>query len=209
MARGSPSRRSARRLRRRLGDHRRLVGGVRQRAVGRDRGPTRVAGGLSSAATFGYGIGRARPGTTTASGYNRVRLGFGGPITGNLTFYLSGDMLGRRRASIGGFRPPARHGIQRREGVDSVSAGIDTTVAVPVAAASTAWTSPKFAVYRGQCDAFKDAGSADPTNPHVADIRNNYGLECQRWCRLQCRRPRLIRRAPSCPTLTAPVRVPR
>ena len=34
-------------------------------------------------------------------------------------------------------------------------------------------------MYRGQCDAFKDAGTADPANPHVADIRNNYGLECQ------------------------------
>jgi hypothetical protein len=41
-------------------------------------------------------------------GYNRVRLGFGGPITGNLSFYLSGDLLGQTTGGSADFAALAR-----------------------------------------------------------------------------------------------------
>ena len=86
----------------------------------------------------------------------------------------------RRRGGSADFAAPGTaQGFNAEKAPILVSAGIDTTVAVPVSGGVDSVDIYKFAVYRGECDAFKDAGSADPTNPHVADIRNNYGLDCR------------------------------
>ncbi len=136
-------------------------------------------GGTAWSGTFGY-ESDALTGDNNSQGMNRVRLGFGGPITGNLSFYVSGDLLGQTTGGSADFAAPGTaQGFNAEKAPILVSAGIDTTVAVPVSGGVDSVDIYKFAVYRGECDAFKDAGSADPTNPHVADIRNNYGLDCR------------------------------
>ena len=136
-------------------------------------------GGTAWSGTLGY-ESDALTGLNNSVGMNRVRLGFGGPITGNLSFYVSGDLLGQSTGGSADFPAPGTaQGFNAEKAPILVSAGIDTTVAVPVAGGTDSVNIYKFAVYRGECDAFKDAGAADPTNPHVADIRNNYGLDCR------------------------------
>jgi hypothetical protein len=100
-------------------------------------------------------------------GYNRIDAGFGGPIFKTLTFYLNGTLEGQRSAD---------NGFDAQNYPLFVSAGKDVTVKVPSTIGSpTADTTSidvaKYAIYRGECNAF--SGSAN------ADIAANYGLKCQ------------------------------
>ncbi len=100
-------------------------------------------------------------------GYNAIRGNLGGPIYKNLTFFVSGALLGQASATSG------LHSIDYPI---FVPAGVDTTVAVPSAindplADTTMVAVEKYAIYRGDCNAF--SGS---TNSGIAD---NYGNSCQ------------------------------
>jgi hypothetical protein len=138
-------------------------------------------GGTAWSGTFGY-ESDALTGDNNSVGMNRVRLGFGGPITGKLSFYLSGDLLGQTTGGSADFPAPGTaQGFNAEKAPILVSAGIDTTVAVPYRAASTVWTSTSSRCTAATVTHSRMPGSADPTNPHVADIRNNYGPGLPRW----------------------------
>jgi outer membrane receptor for ferrienterochelin and colicin len=104
---------------------------------------------------------------TSNQGYNRLAASFGGPLIGDLTFFLSGTLEGNRYSYSG-------------RGTENIPAfryaGVDTTVATPTAPGSatsdTTWVDVyNMAIDRGQCDMF-----ANSTNPDIAD---NYGVPCQ------------------------------
>ncbi len=98
-------------------------------------------------------------------GRNAVGASFGGPLAHNLTFYFSGDLEGQKSAGTG---------LNGQDQPIFVSAGVDTTVSVISGAAPRDTTQVdvlKFAMFTGDCDAFKRS-----TN---SDIANNYGLSCQ------------------------------
>ncbi len=105
-------------------------------------------------------------GKTAGPGFNRIGASVSGPVRENLTFFLSGVLEGQQSAESG-------------QGVENyplfVEAGIDTTVAVPSNFGPNADTSfvdvSNYAIYTGKCDAFDNS-----TN---ADIKNNYGADCQ------------------------------
>jgi hypothetical protein len=107
-------------------------------------------------------------------GFNRIVGSVGGPIWQNLTFFVSGTLEGQKSIESG--RGSADFPI-------FVQAGIDTTVSVPSALAdpladTTQVNVYNYAIYRGNCDAFQDAASAD-TSQAAQEIRNNYGVDCQ------------------------------
>ncbi len=123
-------------------------------------------GGSSYTGSFGYETDEAF-GKNTSLGFNRFQGSFGGPITRNFTFFLSGALEGNK--SIG-------TGIDAQESPIFVQAGIDTVVAVPTAVGeptsdTTMVPVYNYAAYRGDCDEF--SGSADP------EIASNYGVDCQ------------------------------
>ncbi len=103
---------------------------------------------------------------TSSTGFNRINAALGGPLMGDLTFYLSGTLEGNRYG-FGGRNAQLYPNFRY--------AGIDTTVAVPLSPGSqTSDTSYvdvyNLAVDQGTCEQF--AGS---TNPDIAD---NYGVSC-------------------------------
>ena len=81
-------------------------------------------GGSKYTGSFGYETDEAF-GKNTSLGFNRFQGSFGGPITRNLTFFLSGVLEGNK--SVG-------TGIDAQDSPIFVQAGIDTVVAVPSAA---------------------------------------------------------------------------
>ncbi|HEY8196527.1 MAG TPA: hypothetical protein VIG04_06095, partial [Gemmatimonadales bacterium] len=100
-------------------------------------------------------------------GFNSFQGSFGGPITRNLTFFLSGQLEGNK--SIG-------TGVDAQKSPIFVQAGLDTVVAVPSTLGdptsdTTMVPVYNYAAYRGNCDDF--SGSADP------GIASNYGVSCQ------------------------------
>ena len=137
-----------------LGDHRRGLGRVRQRAVGRHLGSDQDRRQqvhrqlrLRDRRAFGK---------NTSLGFNRFQGSFGGPITRNLTFFLSGALEGNK--SVG-------TGVDAQKSPIFVQAGIDTVVAVPSTLGdptsdTTMVPVYNYAAYRGDCDDF--SGSADP-----------------------------------------------
>jgi Carboxypeptidase regulatory-like domain/TonB-dependent Receptor Plug Domain len=115
-------------------------------------------------------------GTGTSIGFNRTEASFGGPITKNFTFFLSGVLEGQKSIESG------------RGSADTpmfVQAGIDTTVAVPsVLGSPTADTTLvnvyNYAIYRGHCDQFANANAAGiDKSAGATGIKDNYGLDCQ------------------------------
>src|SRR5688500_4820897 len=118
--------------------------------------------------TGSFGFESDEPfGKNTSLGFNRFQGSFGGPISRNLTFFVSGALEGQKSIATG---------IDAQNSPIFVQAGIDTVVAVPsVVDDPTADTTLvpvyNYAAYRGDCDDF--AGSADP------EIAANYGVECQ------------------------------
>jgi hypothetical protein len=105
-------------------------------------------------------------GVRHAPGFNKVAVGIGGPVRGRLGYFVSGELEGRESPDDG----PGALGAPI-----FVSAGRDTTVAVPSGADPTADTTDvnvyRFAVYRGRCEDFRN--SSDP------GIARNYGYACQ------------------------------
>ncbi len=102
-------------------------------------------------------------------GFNKVSASLGGPLVGNLTFFVSGDVEGNRSASSG---------KERELNPLYVIAGVDRTIAVPSAIGSpTADTTYvdvyNFAAYTGECDNLP-VGAGAP-----AAMKDNYGQDCQ------------------------------
>ena len=96
-------------------------------------------------------------------GFNRVQAGVNGPIANNLTFSVSGALEGQQ--SVGTGKDP--------EVPLYTPAGLDTIMAVPNAETlvDTSYVPVStFAVYRGTCSDIQS---------NNADIKNNYGVECQ------------------------------
>jgi hypothetical protein len=105
-------------------------------------------------------------GAARSLGFNRFTGSLGGPVVGNLTFFVSGVVEGQRSAEGGWGSEKAPL---------FVPVGIDTTVTVPEAlddpnADTTFVPIQQFAVARGVCDALQS--SANP------DIASNYGRDC-------------------------------
>ncbi len=99
-------------------------------------------------------------------GLNRLQLAGGGPLGSRAQLFFAGVLQGQKSVASG----PGSEEIPI-----FVSAGIDTTVAVPSSLSgplidTTFVDVADFAVARGGCDAF--SGSANP------DIMNNYGFDC-------------------------------
>jgi hypothetical protein len=93
-------------------------------------------------------------GNSVSLGYNRAEASLGGPIMGNLTFYLSGTLNGQQSDARG-------------KGGDMIPSyvlgGLDTTVVDSLADGSTRLVDiPRFVQYSGQCDA-----------------ASNFGISCQ------------------------------
>ncbi len=100
-------------------------------------------------------------------GFSRVQAGINGPIAQNLTFSVNGALEGQQSGTTG--KDP--------EVPLYAPVGIDTTMAVPTAATAsdplidTSYVPVStFAVYRGNCSDIQS---------NNADIKNNYGVECQ------------------------------
>lgn len=107
-------------------------------------------------------------GTKMSSGFNRLQASLGGPLMGDLTFFVGGTITGTRFGN---------NGFHGWEIPSYVRVGVDTTFAIARSTSATADTIympvHKVAAFRGDCDAFYIAGAADP------DIANNYGYDCQ------------------------------
>ncbi len=121
------------------------------------------AGGSKWSGNFGY-ENDALGGLNHSLGFNRIAGGIGGPIAGNLTFFLSGDIDGAKSTG---------NGVDGQKHPVFVQAGVDTTVAVfGGTPADTSFVDVlNFAAHTGTCEEFKGS-----TN---SDIRNNYGLDCR------------------------------
>jgi hypothetical protein len=119
-------------------------------------------------------------------GFNRIEGGFSGPLASRLTFALNGVLEGRRALE---------DGMNSQDTPIFLQAGADTTINqitipeddpdTPFDETSTADTTAvpiyRYAISRGDCDEFADAGAdgVDGADGQaVQNIRNNYGLDC-------------------------------
>lgn len=123
-------------------------------------------GGSSYAGALGYESDEPF-GSAHSLGFNRIEASLGGPIARRLTFFAAGVLEGQRSASLG---PGAE------DAPVFVSAGVDTTVAVPaelgVPTSDTTYVNVyRYAVSRGRCEAFGASANEG--------IRTNYGLSCR------------------------------
>jgi hypothetical protein len=130
-------------------------------------------------------------------GYNRVEGSLGGPLpVRGLTFFASGTLEGQQATGndFSVIGDAGSGGILNAQGFGTdkapvwVAAGVDTVVAVPSSladpAADTTFVSiPRFALYRGNCDDFSNAGATGRAGgvgaAAVQGIQSNYGLACQ------------------------------
>ncbi|MGH8262019.1 MAG: carboxypeptidase regulatory-like domain-containing protein, partial [Steroidobacteraceae bacterium] len=125
-------------------------------------------------------------GVNHSIGLNRLEGSFSGPLAGRLTFALSGTLEGRKSVE---------EGFNSQNTPIFLQAGVDTTVrqvsvladdpSTPFDERSTADTSLvpvyNYAVSRGSCDTFADAGADGVTGadgPYIQQIRDNFGLSC-------------------------------
>ena len=120
-------------------------------------------GGARWSGSFGVENDEAG-GLNHSLGFTRLQAGFGGPIARNLSFYLSGDLEGQKSGAFG---------ADNQANPIFVPAGTDTIM--PVVSGSPGDTTyvdvQKFAMYTGDCDAFKHSSNSG--------IRDNYGFSCQ------------------------------
>lgn len=105
-------------------------------------------------------------------GYNRLEGSFGGPIVGNLTFFIGATATGRQSAEAALDRDKDRPIY--------VAAGIDTVVQQPLTVGDPLGGMvdveiPRFVQYSGDCPGAAPSGA----NQVAQDIANNYGSECQ------------------------------
>jgi hypothetical protein len=124
-------------------------------------------------------------GVNHGPGFNRLEAGFSGPLAGRLTFALSGALEGQQSIE---------EGFNSQDVPIFVQAGLDTTVTqvsvlddastpdVDESAIADTTQVPvyKYAISRGTCDQFSNAGEAAITSDAAAvqGIRSNYGLDC-------------------------------
>jgi outer membrane receptor for ferrienterochelin and colicin len=125
-------------------------------------------------------------GVNHSLGLNRVQGSFSGPLAGRLTFALSGSLEGQKAIE---------DGFNSQDVPIFLQAGVDTTVrqvsiltddpATPFDERLTADTTDvpvyNFAVSRGTCDQFANAGADGVTGPdgaYIQKIQNNFGLDC-------------------------------
>jgi Carboxypeptidase regulatory-like domain/TonB-dependent Receptor Plug Domain len=111
---------------------------------------------------------------TSSYGFNKVLGSLGGPLVGNLTFFLSGDVEGAQ-ASTTGLGSSGTIGIDRIDEPLYAIAGVDRTYAVPSELGSpTADTTYvdvyNFAAHTGDCDNLSGSSS---------EMQDNYGKDCQ------------------------------
>ncbi len=128
---------------------------------------TTKTGGQRFAGNLGYETGELS-GKQMGSGFNRLQASLGGPIMGDLTFFVSGVISGNRYGN-GGY-----HG----DAVPSWTAvSVDTTFAIPSSTSATADTlflpAYNYALSRGSCDSPWVKNAADP------EMRDNYGYDCR------------------------------
>lgn len=105
-------------------------------------------------------------------GFNRLQGSFGGPLFGNLTFFLGATATGRQSLETQLDRDKDRP-IYLASGVDTVVAQ-PLTVGDPLSDTVQVQV-PRFVQYSGDCPAAADAGAS----PLKQDIAGNYGSECQ------------------------------
>jgi len=114
-------------------------------------------------------------------GFNRFEGSIGGPVWGNLTFFVSGTLNGQKSAEL----PRAGGSGFRETPLNSdldhpvyVASGIDTVVREPVSFGNPLSDTvnvaiPRFVQYSGYCN------SSPSGNTSYAQIQGNYGSSCQ------------------------------
>jgi len=116
-------------------------------------------------------------------GFNRLEGGFSGPLAGRLTFSINGTLTGQKAVE---------EGLGSENSPIFLQAGIDTTIrqlsvvaddeSTPFDERLTADTTSvdiyNYAISRGSCDEFENAGSASADDLYVQRIRNNFGFDC-------------------------------
>jgi outer membrane receptor for ferrienterochelin and colicin len=116
-------------------------------------------------------------GVNHSTGFNRLEASFGGPLAGRLTFAISGTLEGQKAVEEGFGSETVPVFLQ---------AGVDTVVNQALTPGDPASDTTKVPVYnyaisRGTCDTFADAG-ADGLNggdaAYIQKIRDNFGLDC-------------------------------
>ncbi len=120
-------------------------------------------------------------GVNHGPGFNRVEGSFSGPLAGRLTFALSGTLEGQKSVE---------EGFNSQNTPIFLEAGVDTTLrqlsvlddpATPADESATADTTlvdvANYAVTRGDCSQFENAGAAG-TDDYIQKIRTNFGLDC-------------------------------
>jgi hypothetical protein len=125
-------------------------------------------------------------GVNHSLGLNRLQGSFSGPLAGRLTFALSGSLEGQKAQE---------DGFNSQDVPIFLQAGVDTTVqqvsiladdpATPFDERLTADTTQvpvyNYAVTRGSCDQFANAGAdglSGGDGPYIQQIRDNFGLDC-------------------------------
>jgi hypothetical protein len=129
---------------------------------------TTKTGGAKYSGNLSYETNMLSP-ARYRGGFNMFQGGFGGPIKGALTFYLSGRMEG----SQGG-----NGGYKAWETPTFARVGLDTTLTLPktfgnVRSDSIVVPLYKYAVVAGECENFDFVSNAS-----VQAMRDNYGYDC-------------------------------
>jgi hypothetical protein len=143
------------------------------------------SGGSDLHASLGYETDEVF-GVNHGPGFNRMEAGLRGALGGNFTLALSGVLEGQRSVE---------QGFNSQDVPIFLPAGVDTTVRQisplnddPTTAHDETLTADttlvdvyRYAVSRGRCDEFANAGSAGLNGPDsvaIRGIRENYGLDC-------------------------------
>ena len=127
-------------------------------------------------------------GVNHSVGFNRLEASASGPLAGRLTFALSGALEGQKAVEegTGSINTP----VFLQAGVDTVVNQLSvlddpaTTDDERLTADTTRVPVYNYAISRGKCDAFADAGADGlaggdaATAQSITNIRNNYGLGC-------------------------------
>jgi len=124
-------------------------------------------------------------------GFNRLEASVGGPIKGNLTFFLSGTLNGQKAS--GSTTADGILDVQANRDIDRpifVASGVDTIVRQPstwqadhsIPTDSVNVAIPRFVQYSGTCGQYGAASAPASSGPGMQaaqDMRNNFGVACQ------------------------------